>query len=1015
MRRILQLLCLTAVLAFASRDVLAQERTVSGRVTSAEDGSGLPGVNVVVKGSSVGTSTDVNGGYAVSVTSDQSVLVFTFIGLQSQEVTVGTRTTVDVQMAADVTQLSEVVVTGYQSQLKREITGSVVSVSGETFKNLPVQSFDRALQGRVAGTQISAASGQPGGALNIRIRGISSINAGNQPLIVIDGVQVSSLGTTTQGSANPLNSINPNDIEDIQILKDAASSAIYGAQAANGVIVVTTKSGNKSGKTQIDINMQEGIVQPQNLYKMMNGRQYAEIHAEAEVNSGLDPARVGGAYQLFGNPTDGSTIEDYDWVKNMFKDARFKMYDVSMRGGDKKTSFLFSGSYNKQEGQVIMSEWERLTGRLNLTHQATEKLSVSAKISVAYNRTFGAIENGNFVNGPWVAAFSSMPVSPAVNPETGDFNAYPLNNLAHLARYNILQGVNEEVRVGKTFQTVSSFSASYQIVPGLTATGFVGIDYSMNRDDNQRPSTIPAFAGTNGSVLVNNRRTANVNSNVNLSYVKKFNDIHTLKFLLGYEYKFEEREGASLTAIQFANPYFRLPSQGQPQAVTGFWNEYKRLGYFGKIDYDFKDKYLASFTLRRDGHSRFGDVNPYGTFYAASIGWRISSESFLENTTWIDDLKFKAGYGILGNAEIGDFATITKFGSVAGQYLGSSLLSVTQLGNDQISWEEEESINIGLDYSLLNNRLFGSIEVWQTNNNDLLFNVPYLQSSGVRTPTITQNVGSMRNQGIDLEVGGIIMDRGDFRWTSKFNIGLLKNEVTSLYNGLDTLFTGAIPTLIVGQPSDFNYLLRYAGVNPANGAAMVYDRNGNLTYNPVIADATITGSAIPSSYGGFSNTFSFKGISLDVFFQYQFGNEAFNQDLYNLDASGSGYDNQRTTQLDRWQQPGDVTNVPMATVNGVIGGVSQNFGFVGSDRYQSDGSYIRLKSVTLSYDLPNNILSKVGLRSVRVYGQAFNLLTWTKYDGIDPEVVGNNNANGVSSYGTYPLGRQMSVGLNIGL
>jgi hypothetical protein len=273
----------------------------------------------------------------------------------------------------------------------------------------------------------------------------------------------------------------------------------------------------------------------------------------------------------------------------------------------------------------------------------------------------------------------------------------------------------------------------------------------------------------------------------------------------------------------------------------------------------------------------------------------------------------------------------------------------------------------------------------------------------------------MRNQGIDLEVGGIIVDRGDFRWTSKFNIGLLKNEVTSLYNGLDTLFTGAIPTLIVGQPSDFNYLLRYAGVNPANGAAMVYDRNGNLTYNPVIADATITGSAIPSSYGGFSNTFSFKGISLDVFFQYQFGNEAFNQDLYNLDASGSGYDNQRTTQLDRWQQPGDVTNVPMATVNGVIGGVSQNFGFVGSDRYQSDGSYIRLKSVTLSYDLPNNILSKVGLRSVRVYGQAFNLLTWTKYDGIDPEVVGNNNANGVSSYGTYPLGRQMSVGLNIGL
>lgn len=1019
MKRLL-LSCVTMVLMLASMQVSAQDRTVSGRVTSAEDGSVLPGVSVVLKGTAIGTQTDADGRYSISIPQAGGTLTFSFISLKTQDVVVTTQSIIDVVMQTDNVQLEEAVITGYQSQLKREITGSVVSVSGQSFKDLPVQSLDRALQGRVAGAQISAASGQPGGALNIRIRGISSINAGNNPLIIIDGVQVATLGTTTQGSANALNAINPNDIEDVQVLKDAASAAIYGAQAANGVIVVTTKSGKKNaGKTQIDISMQEGIVQPVNLYDVLNGQQYAELHAEAEVNSGLDPARPGGAYDLFGDPNDPESIQNYDWVKALFQDARFRMYDLSVRGGDQRTSFLFSGSYNKQEGQVIMSDWERYTGRLNLSHNPTDKISMDAKLSIAYNRTFGSIADGNFVNGPWMAGFASMPTSPAVDPETGAYNTYPTGSasgIAHLARYNILQGVNEEVRLGRTFQTVSSFSATYKIIPELFISGFVGVDFSMNRDDNQRPSTIPAFAGNGGSALVNNRRTVNLNTNYTLNYSKTFAEVHTVKALVGYEYKFEEREGASLTAVGFANPYFRLPSQGQPNAVSGFWNEYKRLGVFVKADYDFKDKYLASVTARRDGHSRFGDRNPYGTFYAVSAGWRISEESFMSGIGFIDDLKIKAGYGILGNAEIGDFTTITKFGSVAqNQYLGGSILQVTQLGNDRISWEEEESINVGVDFALFNNRLFGSIEAWQTNNKDLLFNVPFLQSSGVRNNTIVENVGRMENKGIDLEVGGVVLDRAGFKWTSKFNVGFLKNEVTALYNGLDTLFSGSIPTLIVGQPSDFNYLVRYAGVNPANGAAMVYDRNGNLIYNPVIADATVTGSGIPSSYGGWTNTFTYKGISLDVFFQYQFGNEAFNQDLYNLDASGSGYDNQRTTQLKRWQKPGDVTNVPKATVNHVIGGVAQSFGFVGSTRYQSDGGYIRLKSITLAYDLPSSLLSRAGFRSVRVYASAFNLATWTKFDGIDPEVVGNNNANGVSSYGVYPLGRQMSIGLNIGI
>ncbi|MEQ9659630.1 TonB-dependent receptor [Fulvivirga sp.] len=1013
------LLSFMLMFAFTFSESWAQERTVSGKVTSIEDGSTLPGVNVVLKGTTTGTVTDIDGNYRLSVPSDGGTLVFSFIGLASEEVAVGARSVIDVQMSADVKQLSEVVITGYGSQLKRDLTGSVSSIKAEEIEGLPMQSFDRAIQGRAAGTQISAASGQPGGALNIRIRGVGSINSGNDPLIIIDGVQVASLGGSAQASSNPLNSINPNDIESIDILKDPATAAIYGAQAANGVIVVTTKSGKKGGKTNIDLSYQEGVVQPLNLYDVLDARQYAEIQAEQETNVGLDPSRVNGSFDFFGDPNDPSTYENYDWLDNMFQDARFTTLDFTMSGGDEKTSFYFGGSYNKQEAQIIKSDFERFTGRLNLSHRATDKLTVGAKLAITNIKQFGAIANGNFVNGPFVAAFSAIPSSPAIDTETGEFNPYPTNALSHLYGYNILQGVNQEVRLGRTLQTVSSANISYQIIPGLSVNGLVGIDFSMNRDDNERPRSIPVFAAAGGSVAITNRRSLNWNTNVNLNYSKTFNDVHTVGGIIGYEYKAEQREGNNLTANQFPNAFFRLPGNGQPQAVGGFFQEYKRLGYFGKFDYAYDDRYLGSVTVRRDGHSRFGSENQYGLFYAGSVGWRLSEESFLSGIEIIDDLKLKASYGILGNAEIGNYLTQTTYGASSGQYAGASPLTIGLLGNDEISWEEEESINLGVDFSLFNNRLYGTVDFWRTNNNDLLFQVPFLQTSGINppagqaNPSVTNNIGSVRNQGIDIEVGGIIFDKGGFRWDSRFNVTFLENEVTKLVDA-DTIFNGNIPDKIVGQPVSFHYLLDYAGVNPANGRAMIRDANGNLTYNPGFEDGAVRGSALPTSYGGWSNTFSYKGISLDIFFQYQFGNDAFNADYYNLLATG-GVNNRTTDILERWQNPGDVTNIARLTNNGNINGIAQNFGFIGTNQFMSDASYIRLKTLTLSYELPQNLLNKVGFRQVRVFAQGVNLVTWTKFDGIDPEVVTNNNSTGVSGFGAYPVGRQYSVGINLGL
>jgi TonB-linked SusC/RagA family outer membrane protein len=992
----------------------AQDRTVSGKVTDADTGETLPGVNVLLKGTGTGVNTDLDGNYKISVPSDGGTLVFSFIGMQKMESAIGARSIIDIELVTDIRQLSEVVVTGYGSQLKREITGSVSSVKGDVIEDLPLQSFDRAIQGRVAGTQIQAASGAPGGAMNIRIRGIGSVNSGNDPLIIIDGVQVASAGQSTQGSSNPLNSINPNDIESIDILKDAAASAIYGAQAANGVIVVTTKTGAKKGATQINLSVQEGVVQPRNLYNVLNANQFTRLKEEAQLNVGLDPNDPNtGSYALFGNPEDPSSYTEYDWQEEMFQDARFSNYDISMSGGDEKTSFYFGGSYNTQDGQIIQSNFERYTGRLNITHQANDKLTVGAKFSLAHIKNFGTIANGNFVNGPWVAAFEASPTSPATD-ENGDYNGYPSNGLYnHLFGYNILQGVNEEIRIGRTLQTISSANATYQITPSLSASAFVGLDFSFNKDENNRPSTIPVFAAAGGSVFLNNRRSVSMNTNYNINYSKTFNDVHSVKALVGYEYKFETREGASLGANQFANPFFRLPGDGQPTSVGGFFQEYKRLGVFGKVDYAYDDKYLASVTVRRDGHSRFGSESRYGTFYAGSVGWRLSEESFLKDVSFISDLKLKASYGVLGNAEIGNYESLTTWGGSSGQYLGQSPVTITQLGNDQISWEEEESMNIGADFSLLSNRLFGNVDFWRTNNDGLLFNVPFFQNAGINNNSVTANVGSVRNQGIDIEVGGIIVDNGGFRWDSRVNVSFLQNEVTALAD-TDTIFNGSIPSLIVGQPVSFFYLLEYGGVNPANGRAMIVDKDGNLSYNGDFEDGSVRGNPIPTSFGGWSNTFSYKGLSLDVFFQYQYGNDAFTGDFYNL-LSGDGVGNQSVGILERWQKPGDVTNVPQVTPNGTINGIDQSFGFIGTDRFMSDASYLRLKTLTLSYDLPSALMKTLRMRSGRVFVQGVNLLTWTGYNGIDPEVVANNNANGASSFGAYPLGRQFSAGINIGL
>ncbi|MDO8967955.1 TonB-dependent receptor [Algoriphagus sp.] len=986
-----KVLLLGLMLFIASAVAFAQNRVITGTVTSVEDNMGVPGATVLVKGTTIGTATDLDGKYSISVPAGSNVLVFTFVGLTTREVTIGNQTTINVALQPDVQALSEFVVTSYGDQSKREITGAISSVKGEVFQDLPMQSFDRAMQGRIAGVQVTSTSGQPGGALNVRIRGVGSVNAGNDPLYIIDGVQVPAGGLSGQGSQNALASINPNDIQSIEVLKDAAAGAIYGAQAANGVVIITTRRGTK-GSTKVRLSAQTGVVKPLGLYEVMNSQQLAGLKRDAFVNSGRPAIN---AANVYGNPEDPN-LPNNSWVDATFGDDRLSVYDISLSGGDDKTTFFLSGSYTDQGSQVIKSDYERATTRLNLTHRPNKKLTVNTTLSLAYQKSNGAIDRGNFVNSPFQAGFTARPNVPIYN-EDGTFRDYPSD---HLFGYNIVQGAAQELRLANTVQTVSNIQLNYQFTPWLSFTSFAGLDFADNRDENNRPSTIAAFRAAGGNSTNTDRRNVNFNTNHNFNFNKKFADKHTVSGILGYEYKTESRELTFAQGQGFANPILRyLNNAATPLAVGSSFTQFKRLGVFGQAKYDYNDTYTADFTLRRDGHSRFGSDVRFGTFGAVSVGWRLSSMQFLQNATWLDNLRLRASYGVTGNSEIPNFASQTLVAS-AGQYGGSPSLALNQLGNNLLTWEEAETFNIGVDATMFNGRIITTVDFWRKNSSNLLFNTPLPIDSGFGS--ITQNTGELRNQGIDFDIQTVNITAGKFQWSTAFNVTVLENEVISLFGGEERIGN----TIVVGQPLFPIYTTPYAGVNPANGRPMYLNENNEYTYTIRDADVRYQGSALPTSYGGLSNTFTYGGLSLEVFFQGQFGNKAFNSDLFNLASTGSGPNNQLVNQLNYWKQPGDVVSNPMPWESGARPGGSSYTAT--STRQLSDGSYIRLKQVTLSYAIPPVVSQRIGVAQANVFVQGLNMATFTKYNGIDPEVNSIGN-----TFAAFPNSQQITAGVSL--
>ena len=1004
------LVCLSLFLFLVTGTALAQSGGIRGKVIDATTGESLPNANILVKELGRGASSDINGNYSImNIPAGTYTIESSFVGYKrfSTRVTVGESTvTLNINFEPALVGLDELVVTGYGVQTKREVTGAITQVKAEQIENLPIQSFDQALQGRAAGVQVTSASGQPGGAIRVRIRGYGSINASNQPLYIVDGVQLTENSqNASQASSNPLASLNPNDILSIEVLKDAAAASIYGAQAANGVILITTKQG-RAGSSVITVNSTFGWTEQAKFYDKMDSPTWLNFLMEAfenhakVVGTNVQAARnliltnfyPGCTSALLGTPScDPNLAPTYDWQRAMYQTGINREIDASISGGTDVTRFFVSAGFEDSEGQARRTDFKRMSLRTNVDHRVNSKMTVETRINLASTRQFGAASDGNYINGPFFAGAWMQPTRAIYNPD-GSYNESVPNA-------NIVQWQDLEEKNARTNDVQGSLAFNYRLPQNLILRVFGGLNFRQARDTNYRSSLIPGASRTNGGDLFEaNREIFSYNVNATLNYNKSFKNVHNVSGLLGTEYKEESQEAFTAAGRGFANPLFDILSlAATPATVSGTATEFKAASVFGQAKYDYNNKYLFNATARYDGSSRFGIDNRWGLFYAFSGAWNLANEDFIPLPAAITDLKLRAGYGITGNSGIGNFASRSLFGS-GGSYNSGAGLRPSQLANNILTWEEAKTINVGLDYAILEGRISGALDLYRKRNERLLLGRSLPSDSGFGS--ITENAGVVQNQGYEFEITTRNVDRGDFYWTSSFNITSNQNELIALNEGQTSIGT----SYFVGEPLRFYYGYNWAGVNPADGRPMWYDQNGNITYLVTAADQEIISYLDPTHYGGLTNTLSYKGITLDVFFQYDMGGNTFEQQVgyFLMDPGTQGGLLNRL--LDRWTTPGQVTDIEKAFRNRNEPGMSSRT--TASTWFIESTSYIRLKNATLSYQLPDNITSRLGIRTFKVFATGNNLITWTKYPGIDPEFLDTANA-------PYPQGRTIRTGVQL--
>lgn len=1031
-----KLVTLVVFLCLISSQLLAQTQTVTGKVS---DASGIPlsGAVIKVPGTQTVTLSTEDGSFSIKVPTKAKSLLISHIG-QDDITVVITSGPLRVTMNATTKDLQEVVVVGYGTKLKRDVTGSVSTVGAKEISNTPATSFESAIQGRAAGVSVSQQNGKLGQGINIRIRGASSVTAGNEPLYVVDGIPITSENLSSNGaSTNALADINMNDIDNIQILKDASSTAIYGASASNGVVLITTKKG-KAGVSRIDLNYFTGLQKPTGKREFMNAQQYVDYFKQAGAGAanqdflaGFYPSLASAlaAYDTriatrltrysAGN-TDWQTAKvNTDWQEESFQRAPLSQYDLNFSGGTEKTKFYISGQYLDQAGIIVRNSLKRYSARFNVDHQMKDWLNIGVNVNFARTDNFRVSNDNAFSTPLQIVALS--PITPLIDPRTnlasGALDLVSGNpNTNYPVYYNPLLSVLDasyKTFVNRTFGTTYgkvTFSPNLYFRTEFGIDQLNQVEESYNGKLTSRNSGVP-----NGSGAYRNTQVLNLTTNNYFNFRKNFATKHDVDILLGTSYTSRQSDFGSATGEQFpSDSYQKLVNAATKTGASSSSTSSTVLSYFSRIGYKFKEKYLLTLTGRVDGSSRFGANHKYGAFYGISAGWIVTDEPFLNNVKWLKTLKLKAGYAGNGNDRIGDFSARGLYSGNAA-YGGQAGQHPTQLANPDLKWEITYGSDFGLEAALFNNRITLEVDYYDKQTSDLLLNKEVPGTSGFSIQT--QNVGKLKNSGIEVTLNTVNVRSKNFSWTTNLNFSANRNKITFL-NG--QVLGGGVNKAKEGEPLGVFYAREFAGADPKNGDALYYkntpktdgsvDRTTTNDYNAA-TDIKIGDPNAKFIYG-FGNTVSYKGLDLDVLLQGVAGNDIYNGGGQYMSASGSnGYDNQTTDQLAAWKKPGDITAVPEARL-------FYSNGTDPSSRFISKGSFLRVKAVTLGYNVSSSVLKRLKIERFRVYVRAQNLFTITKYKGWDPEVNADYQASNINQgvdFYSAPQLKTIVFGLSIGL
>ncbi|BDD07379.1 SusC/RagA family TonB-linked outer membrane protein [Aureibacter tunicatorum] len=1036
-------------LIMGTNDVQAQAlRTVTGTVLD-ENGEGLPGCNIRIKGTDEGTLTDYNGNYTLENVRESNVLIFTFVGYEKETREVGSQSVINVSMQLNVEQLDEIVVIGYGEQKQRDVTGSVGTVKMEKIGDIVSTSFDQAIQGRIAGVQLTSPEGGPGEPMRFEIRGGTSITGNNDPLFVIDGIPIDDPSIVT--------TIPQADIVQIDILKDASATAIYGARGANGVVIITTRSGTK-GKN-ISFNSKVGFSHIPNSvrYDVLSPSDFVALQKEIISKKG------DGTVDRWGDPSDYAGMPAYDWQDAVMRTAPFQDYSITMNGGNDQTKYYASLGMTDQKGTLIGTSFQRVTGSLKLDQKINERLDVNLKTTYTYTNYIGPRVSESQSSGIIRSAIQYRPVIPLPRPgdeddeewdEDGglDPNELPANMYSPVKNLN-----NTDQKRPKSQILVSGF-LNYKILDNLVFRSTLGYNYYQDQTylfyNKGTQKADKSADGISGSI---NNATAYRFTNENtLNYTLKINK-HRMTALGGVSFQTDNRSTLYVKSNQFLTDDFGWNSIGLgtlPQIPQSGYLENALMSYFGRINYNYQSKYLATFTMRADGSSKFNEKNKFGYFPSFSLAWRAGDEQFVKNWNVFSDLKLKAGWGLTGNDRVNNTAGFRTIGLGDGYYFNGQYIpgaSQDAMSNTQLKWESTSQFNVGLESGFLDNRILFNVEAYYKLTDNVLLSTQISPSTGFTSSF--ENMGSIANKGIEFSLNTVNVVTSDFAWETSMNISFNRNKLKSLSDGESYREYsnghpdgwGTTNILQIGKPvgvfygyvadglyqnDDFIHDASTGELRVARGVPGVQTSMTNYSpqpgmpkYKDLDGDGVITendrqiiGDPNPDFYGGINNTFRYKGFDLSVFMTFSYGNDIYNANMTNFyhPEFGRLNINYLAETANRWSPSNPIQNGP-AEVPSVDNRWNQLYsGKMFNSSYIEDGSYLRIKNITLGYQLPQSLLSKLNINSLRVSATVDNLWVFSKYSGYDPEVSIRNGAmyKGIDN-SAYPRSRTYTVGVNM--